>query len=145
MAAAVLALAITTSLIAMGRAFAPLDSARCISYGSQIMQSEMERIRLMSWGPSSATAGTGPLVGGAVTTVTAIPTTETELTFASLGFATTGDLGSRMHLYWKASDEHTGMLRITLRIQWTTADRRTLSRSYVTFYGQNVLYDFFAA
>ena len=143
MAAAVLALAIMSALVAMGRAFAPLDSARCISYASQIMQSEMEKMRLMSWG-TGTTAGTGSLVGGEVTTVTAIPTTVTTLTIDS-SFTTAGDLGSRMTMTRVASDIHTGMIQITLKISWTTSDRRNLTRTYVTYYGKNGLYDFFIA
>ena len=143
MAAAVLALAIMSTLVAMGRAFAPLDSARCISYASQIMQSEMEKMRLMSWG-TGTTAGTGALVGGAVTTITAIPTAVTNLPIDTT-FTTAGDLGSRMTMTRTASDIHTGMIQITLKITWTTADRRTLTRTYTTYYGQNGLYDFFVA
>src|SRR3954467_5493407 len=66
MAAAVMALAIMSSLVAMGRASAPLDSARCISYASQIMQSGMEKMRLMNWG-SGATAGTGTAGSNTIT------------------------------------------------------------------------------
>ena len=137
MAAAVMALAIMSSLVAMGRAFAPLDSARCISYASQIMQSEMEKMRLTSW-------GNGTAAGNGTTGITAYSTTATTLPIDT-SFTTAGDLGSRMTLTRTASDVHAGMIKITLTITWTTSDRRTLSRSYITYYGQNGLYDFFAA
>ena len=143
MAAAVLALAIMSALVAMGRAFAPLDSARCISYASQIMQSEMEKMRLMSWG-TGTTAGTGALVAGEITTITAIPTAVTALVIDTT-FTTAGDLGSRMTMTRAASNIHTGMIQITLKISWTTSDRRNLTRTYITYYGQNGLYDFFIA
>jgi Tfp pilus assembly protein PilV len=137
MAAGVLALAIMSALVAMGRAFAPLDSARCISYASQIMQSEMEKMRLTSWGDGTA-------AGNGTTGITAYPTTATNLPIDST-FTTAGDLGSRMTMTRTASDVHTGMIKIVITITWTTSDRRTLSRSYITYYGKNGLYDFFAA
>jgi Tfp pilus assembly protein PilV len=127
MAAGVMVLAIMSSLVAMGRAFAPLDSARCISYASQIMQSEMEKIRLTNW-----------------TAVSAYPTASTVVPFDTSGFVTAGDLGSRMQMTRTVRTVHTGMLEITLTITWTSYDRRTLSRRYVTYYGQNGLYDYFA-
>jgi Tfp pilus assembly protein PilV len=137
MAAAVMALAIMSTLVAMGRAFAPLDSARCISYASQIMQSEMEKMRLTTWGDGT-TAGTG------TTGITAYATSATNLPIDTT-FTTAADLGSRMTLTRTASDVHAGMIKVTLTITWTTADRRTLTRSYITYYGKNGLYDFFVA
>ena len=136
-AAAVMAFAITTSLVVMGRGFASLDSARCISYSSQIMQSELEKMRLTHWGDGT-TAGTG------TTGVSAYPTTATNVPIDT-SFVTAGDIGSRMTMTRTATDVHTGMIKITLTITWTTFDRRSMSRSYVTYYGQNGLYDFFVA
>jgi hypothetical protein len=60
-------------------------------------------------------------------------------------FITAGDIGSRMTLTRIAADVHTGMIKVTLTITWTTFDGRTLSRSYITYYGKNGLYDFFVA
>ncbi|MEO7412343.1 MAG: hypothetical protein ABIZ81_03210 [Opitutaceae bacterium] len=136
MAAAVMALALTSSLVAMGRAFAPLDSARCISYASQIMQSEMEKMRLTSW-------GNGTAAGNGTTGITSYPATPTVVNFSTSGFTSAADLGSRMSMTRTASNVHTGMIQITLTITWTTSDRRTLSRSYITYYGEKGLYDFF--
>jgi Tfp pilus assembly protein PilV len=135
MAGAVLALSIASALVAMGRAFSPLDSARCISYASQIMQSEMEKMRLTTW-------GNGTAAGNGTTGITAYPTTPTAVTFSTSGFTSAADLGSRMTMTRTASDIHTGMIQITLTISWTTSDRRPMSRSYITYYGQNGLYDF---
>ena len=42
-----------------------------------------------------------------------------------------------------AENVHTGMIKVTLYISWKTFDGRPMSRSYVTYYGQNGLYDFF--
>ncbi|HEX2852097.1 MAG TPA: hypothetical protein VHO24_02580 [Opitutaceae bacterium] len=137
MAAGVMALAIGSSLVVMGRGFGHLDSARCISYASQIMQSELEKMRLTQWGDGT-TAGTG------TTGVTAFPAAVTTVTIPA-SFFTAGDIGSRMTMTRRAEDVHTGMIKVTLTITWTTYDRRTLSRSYITYYGKNGLYDYFAA
>jgi Tfp pilus assembly protein PilV len=135
MAAAVMAFAISTSLVVMGRGFNSLDSSRCISYASQIMQSELEKMRLTQWGDGTA-------AGNGTTGVTAYATTVTTIPIAA-SFTNVGDVGSRMTMTRVASDVHTGMIQVTLRISWTTFDRHTLSRSYVTYYGKNGLYDFF--
>jgi Tfp pilus assembly protein PilV len=139
-ATAVLAMAIGTALMVMGRAFAPIDSARCISYAAQIMQSEMEKMRLTQW-------GNGTAAGNGTTGITAYPTTPTTVVIDS-SFSSAGDIGSRMTMTRTAANapgHTTGMIKITLTITWTSYDRRTMSRSYITYYGQNGLYDFFAA
>jgi len=139
MAAAVMALSISTSLLVMGRGFSSLDSARCISYASQIMQSELEKMRLTQWGNGTGGAGSG------TTGVSAYPTTPTVIPIAA-AFTNVGDVGSRMTLTRIAANapgHTTGMIQVTLTISWTTSDRHTLSRSYITYYGQNGLYDFF--
>lgn len=135
MAAGVMALAISTSIVVMGRGFSSLDSVRCISYASQIMQGELEKMRLTHWGDGTA-AGTGT-VG-----VTHYPTTTTDVPIDA-SFTTAGDVGSRMTMTRIAADVHTGMIKVTLTISWKTFDGRPLSRSYTTYYGQNGLYDFF--
>src|SRR5690242_11599541 len=53
-AAAVMALAITTSITTMQRAFLALDTSRNLTIAGQIMVSEMERIRMLSWTDVSA-------------------------------------------------------------------------------------------
>lgn len=140
-AAFVLLTAIGSSLYALGRGFASLDSARCISYASQIMQSEFEKMRLTQWGNGTTGAGSG------TTGVTAYPTTSTNVPIDATYF-TAGDVGSRMTMTRVASNAvgHTSdkeVIMIKLTITWTTRDRRTLSRSYVTYYGKNGLYDYF--
>jgi hypothetical protein len=135
MAAAVMALAISTSIVVMSRGFNNLDSARCFSYASQIMQSELEKMRLTKW-------GNGTAAGNGTEGVTAYSTSLTTLPIDA-SFTTAGDVGSRMTMTRIAENVHTGMIKVTLRISWKTIDGRSLSRSYVTYYGQNGLYDYF--
>ena len=140
MAACVMTLALTSSLSVLGRMFAPLDTARCISYASQIMQSEMERTRITPWGN-----GTSILLGDGTTGVTAYSAARVPVSITSLGYGNANDLSSRMTLTRQASDVHPGMILITLTITWTTFDGIPLTRSYSTYYGKAGLYDYFAA
>ena len=139
MAATVMTLALTSSLSVLGRMFAPLDTARCISYAGQIMQSEMERTRITPWGDGT-TAGDGTTGVTAYSAV--IPFT---VNITNLGYGNSNDLSSRMTLKRLASSVHPGMISITLTIQWTTFDGITLTRTYTTYYGKAGLYDYFAA
>jgi hypothetical protein len=132
----VLTLAIGTSLTVLGRGFASLDSARCFSTASQIMQSELEKMRLTQW-------GNGTTVGTGTSGVTAYPAGPTPLTINTNFFAL-GSAGTRMSLTRTVADVHPGMLKITLTIEWDSHDGQALSRSYSTYYGKNGLYDFFS-
>lgn len=124
-AAGVMALAITTSITTMQRAFLALDSARNITLAGQVMQSEFEKIRLKDW-----------------TTVSAYPSASTTLTIDS-AFTSNPAVGNRFTLTRTVADVHTDMKEITLTISWRGYDGRTFSRSYKTYYGKNGLYDYF--
>ena len=103
----------------------------------------MEKMRLTQWG-DGATAGTGTTgVSAYPTTATVVPITLGSGSSGSGLDATAGDIGSKMHLTRTATDVHTGMIKVTLVITWTTFDGRTMSRSYITYYGKNGLYDGF--
>jgi hypothetical protein len=134
MAATVMALGISSAILVMQRGFASLDTARCLGYASQILQSEMEKTRLTAWG-NGTTAGTGS------SGVTAYSTTPTTIPIDA-SFFNANDLGSRMTMVRTATDVHTGMIKITFTITWSTYDKRPLSRTYTTYYGQKGLYDY---
>jgi Tfp pilus assembly protein PilV len=123
-AACVMALAITTSITTMQRAYLALDAARGTSYAAQMMQTEMEKIRLQNW-----------------TTVSGYSATSTPVTIDS-SFTSNSYIGNRYTMTRTATPVHTGMMQITLTISWATYDGRTLSRSYTTYYGHNGLYDY---
>jgi hypothetical protein len=140
-ATCVLTLVIGTSLTVLGRGFATLDSARCFSTASQIMQSELEHMRLTDWGNGTSGAGSG------TTGVTAYSKSRTPLTIDADHYA--GSVGARMKLYRTAGDVHElapndRIIWIKLEIEWTSHDGQPLSRSYTTYYGYKGLYDFFS-
>lgn len=126
LAAFVMVLAITTSIIAMQRAFCGLDIARKITLAGQVMQSELEKIRLEDWAAIAAYP--------ASTDITAA---------AAASFGASGAIANSFTLNRAVADVHTDMRQITLTTTWRTIDGRSMSRSYTTYYGRNGLYDYF--
>lgn len=125
MAAAVMALAIATSITTMQRAFLALDSARNTTIAAQIMQSEFERMRLQSWATIDAYAA-GP-----------------ETLMIDPSFTQSAAIGTRFSLQRAVAPVHSEMKRITLTIAWHGYDGREVTRSFQTYYGKNGLYDYF--
>ncbi len=131
MAAAVMAFAIASSITVMQRAFLALDSARSITYAVQIMQNELEKMRVLKWDTVSAYSSTA--------TAVTIPDTFKN---TSIGTRFTGMTRTAEPIHTGAN---AGMVKIKLTVTWQTYDRRTLSRSLITYYGQNGLYDYFSS
>jgi prepilin-type N-terminal cleavage/methylation domain-containing protein len=124
MAAAVMALAITTSITTMQQGFVALDTSRNVTTAGQIMQCELERMRLKDWSTTSV------LTSGTVTIDPA--------------YTSNAAIGNRFTMTRTVSDVHTDtMKQITLKISWRSYDGRPLSRSYSSYYGKNGLYDYF--
>ncbi len=130
-AAAVMAFAIATAITVMQRAFLALDTARSITYASQIMQNELEKMRLLNW----------TTVGAYSTTATDVPI-PTSFTSTSIGARFTGMTRTATVVH---SGVNAGMVKIKLTVTWRTMDGRTLSQSYTTYYGQGGLYDYFSS
>ncbi len=57
MATFIMAFALSTSVLTMMGGFRAIDVARNMTVASQVLQSEMERIRLMDWGDIHALTG----------------------------------------------------------------------------------------
>jgi prepilin-type N-terminal cleavage/methylation domain-containing protein len=129
-AAFVMAFAIMTAITTMQRAFLSLDTARNITIAGQIMQSEFEKMRMNDWSTISG------YTTGSATTLTI------DTSFTSNSF-----IGNRFTLVRNVSDIVTGttagMKQITLTVSWKSYDGHSLSRSYMSYYGQNGLYDYF--
>lgn len=125
MAAAIMALVISTSITTMQRSFLALDSARNVTLASHIMQSELERTRLKDWA-----------------TINSHPLTETAIRLDG-AFSGNAAITSRFSLTRTVSLVRAGLKQITFKVTWRSYDGRTQSRSYSTYYGQNGLYDYF--
>lgn len=127
MAGIVMALAITTSITTLQRGFLSLDTARNITIAGQIMQSEFEKMRLQPW-----------------TTIDAYDASGTDVSLAvDTSFTDNEFIGNRFTMTRKVELIRTGMKKVTLTVTWTSYDRRTIRRSYSSYYGQNGLYDYF--
>ena len=125
MACFVMALAISTSITALQRGFADLDSARNLETACRILQCEMEKERLMTWAQVSV-ASLQPTIDSSFLS---IPAVAGRFTLARTVATVPNRSGN--------------MLQITLTATWRNYDRRSQSRSLTTYYGNGGLYAFF--
>lgn len=125
MAALIMGLVLATAITTLQRAFISLQNARDLNIASQMLQSEMEKMRLADW-----------------TTVNSFTTTATTVTLDST-FTSNPYVGSRFALSRTVADPKTDTRIITLQVVWTGADRRQLSRRLAMRYSRNGLYDYF--
>jgi len=134
-AGAVMALGIATSILAMQSSFRTIDVARDTTLASQILQSEMERLRLMAWN-NTATA--------AVDSICELPEKE-EVSLASM-FTSSAAVAARFRVVRTVevdSTRPTDVRYITIYVQWRTSDGRTQQRSFRSMYAKNGLYDYY--
>lgn len=128
-AAIVMAFAITTSITTMQRAFLALDTSRNLTLAGQIMVSEMERTRMLSWSDISAMD---------------LSPTVTTLTLDS-AFTSNAQIGSRFTLTRTVTlpdSSNPNIRQITLTITWRGYDGRQHSRSYTTQYARYGIHDY---
>ncbi len=132
----VLAFVIAAALVTLQSGFKQLDNARYTTLAGQILQSQMEKLRLLNW--NQLTNSTD----GASTHNTFIPDvtadTETQAIIAA-HFTCTQTISAPP----VSSPFHDTMRDITLTVTWSGTDRRVHSLSYVTRYGENGISDFF--
>ncbi len=123
----IMAMAMSTSILTLMSGFKSIDVARNLTLSSQVLQSEMERLRLMSW-----------------TEIASLSPTET----VDLGTVFTSDsqLAARFTLVRQIGDvsgKVGEMKQITLAVSWTNATGRSLSRQFTTYYAKDGLYDYY--
>lgn len=140
MATFVLALGIATSLTALQYGMRQVDTARSMTLAGQIMQSEMEILRLQNWSQIVAlqTAQASP------TTPTAIDpaTTITSGTSTTLD-ATLTTIANRFVCTRLIEDtSKTEMKLITLAVSWNGIDGRAHNLRFQTRYARNGLSDY---
>jgi prepilin-type N-terminal cleavage/methylation domain-containing protein len=122
MAVIVLALALTTAITAMQRAFLQFDTARNLGVAANILQCEMERQRLLTWAEVS-NAGYVPVIDPS--------------------FARNPAIGGRFTLSRAVAVRSPQSVQVTLTVSWRGYDGRNLSRSYTTYYTQGGLHEYF--
>ncbi len=138
----VLALGISSSILVIQSGFRALDTARNTTLAAQILQSEMERIRLLPWSTSSLDAS-----GNLKPSVSAL-TNDPDINLGGLfpASATTDQLDRRFTLartVVNAPDRDDEMKIITLTITWRGIDGTLRTRSSSTRYAKNGLYDYY--
>ena len=133
MATFVMALGIASSIIAMQMGFKALNVARDSTLASQIMQSEIERIRLMPWANASA----------AVDSITELPATE-NVSLATM-FTSNTQIAAKFTVTRSVTVDvaRADVRYITLSVSWNSYDGRTHTRSFTTMYCKNGLYDYY--
>ncbi len=126
LAAAIMAMGISTSITVMQRGFAMLDSARNLTTAGQILVSQMETLRMYDW-----------------TTVAAYP--RDEATTIDIATVFTGDssVGSRFALTRTVTAESADLLRITFTVSWHAYDGHTVTRSMMTNYAHYGIHDYY--
>jgi Tfp pilus assembly protein PilV len=127
MATFVMAFGISTSIIAMQAGFKQIDLARGTTIASQIVQSEMERLRMMSW-----------------TMISALPASESF--DGSTYFSANADIAGRYTITRTVaanSTEPADIKDLTVSVRWQGYDGRWHQRAFTAIYARNGLYDFF--
>lgn len=131
----VMSLVIGTSLIALQTGFRYVDVARGDTLASQIMQSEIERLRLMAWSKTSPS--------GVVDSITELPASET--VDLSTMFSTNPALASRFAVTRTVETDpsRADVRYITVSVTWSSSDGMSHTRSFTTMYAKNGLYDYY--
>jgi len=130
----VMAFGIATSIIAMQMGFRALDVARDSTLAAQIMQSEIERLRLLPWNNTSTAAvdSIRELPGEESVALTSMFTTSTKLAEKFTVTRRVADDSSRADVRY-----------ITLIVSWNSYDGRSHTRRFRTMYAKNGLYDYY--
>jgi Tfp pilus assembly protein PilV len=126
----VMALGITTSIITLQSGYKAIDTARGNTLASQILQSEIERIRLMNWATvSDATTMMG----------------EKQVDLSAV-FSSNAELANKFTLKRTVTNDASRVgevVNIALQVTWKTSEGRNHQRSFQTKYVKNGLYDYY--
>jgi prepilin-type N-terminal cleavage/methylation domain-containing protein len=133
-AATVMVLALSSSLIVMQQGMRAIDTARSTTLAGQVLQSQIEKLRLLTWTQLTNTTY------GPVSQTTFTPDLSPALVSRFYVGTTTGVCA-------QVIEEHpvlgAFMKKITLTATWKGIDGKSHSLSYITYYGQYGLSDFF--
>lgn len=142
MSSFVMAFGIATSIIAMQTGFKSIDLARGTTMASQIIQSEMERLRMLSWTGmttlSTATDSVAPIPAGSPAGV--------EMFDGATYFSANPAIAGKYTITRTVTPDATrpsDVLNITVAVTWTGYDNRSHTRSFRSMYAKNGLYDYY--
>lgn len=138
LAATVMALSISTAIVALQFGFRNIDVARGNTLASQIMQSEIERLRLLPWNNPTTPVTT-------IDSIKKLPASEAldlaTMFSSNVSIATRFTATRTVTTYTPAPTRNARYITIT--VVWTTSDRRSHTRSFTTMYAENGLYDYY--
>jgi Tfp pilus assembly protein PilV len=135
--ATVMALGISTSILTLQYGMRAIDTARYTTLAGQILQSQMEKLRLLTWAQLTNTTS-GPVAYSTFTPDVTSTTTAQLRRFSAGGVA-----GRCAQSITTVAGMGGTMRAITLTATWTGIDGKSHSLSYTTYYGQNGISDFF--
>jgi type II secretory pathway pseudopilin PulG len=137
-AATVLALSVSSSVIVIEEAIHAVDTARVTTLAGHVLQTQMEKLRLLTWAQLTS-PGDGPVA------YTAFTPDISDATSAQLSrFTVASEKGKCLQSITDApSPFGSSMKVITLTATWNGLDGRSHSVSYTSQYAQNGLSDFF--
>lgn len=142
MASFVMAFGLATAIIAMQSGFKTVDIARGTTLASQILQSEMERLRLMSWTTisalSTATDTTAPIPAGSPAGV--------EMFDGTTYFSSNPDIAGKFTITRTVSADSSRpshVMNIVISVTWKSIDGRSHTRSFQSMYSKDGLYDYY--
>ena len=122
MAVMIMSLVFVSSIAALTIGYRMLEDARMSTLASQVLQSEMENLRLKNWSQISALPASEPFT---------IDTTLNTTSFQK--FTCTRQI----------TDIRTDLKQITLVVQWNAMDGKSRVRRYLTYMGENGLNDYY--
>lgn len=137
MATFVMAFGIATSIIALQTGFRAIDVARDQTLASQIMQSEIERLRLWPWNkttPASVVDSIVELPGSEAVSLTS--------TFSS-NSSVAGRFSVTRTVTNDPADTSRNVRYITIAVTWKSYDGRSHTRNFTTMYAKDGLYDYY--
>ncbi len=142
LAAAILALGIVTSLTTLQFGMRQVDTARSMTLAGQIMQSEMEILRLQNWSQivalqNAQASPTTPATVNTANSITSGSSTPLDATLTAIANRFTCT-----RLVENVSGK-TDMKQITLVVTWNGVDGRGHSLRFQTRYAKNGLSDYF--
>ncbi len=132
----ILAFAIATALVTLQTGFKQLDNARYTTLAGQILQSQVEKLRLLNWNQlTNATDGASTHTTF-IPDVSADPATQSLITSRFTCSQTIADPPTSSVFFGSVKD-------ITLAVTWTGTDGRRQTLTYLTRYGKDGISDFF--
>jgi len=129
-AAFVMAVTISGAIVVLQTGFKSLDNARNTTLSAQIIQSEMERIRLLNWTNVNALPASD---GITLTDIFPSDTLTDTMAHRFTAIRTTADVAGKVG----------EMKSITITVTWTGVDGITHTRSSTGYYCKDGLYDYY--